>query len=663
MSLIQTSCPLDCPDGCSLEVEVEDERVVSIAGSHSNPLTAGFICSKVRNYEKRLRGKERLLTPAIRTGAKGSGEFRRASWDEALDTIAKELNRVRESAGPEAILPLSYGGSNGKLTEGGFDRRFFQRLGASKLDRTVCAAPTRAASLGLYGGMPGMSLEDFEQAKLIVVWGTNPSATGIHFVPIVQRAQAAGAKLVVVDTRKTPLAKRADIHLAPRPGTDLPLALAVIGWLFDNGLADEDFLEAHTTGWQELQAKASAWSTQAAAEVSGVSAEDIEAFARLYGETRPTALRCGYGFERNRNGGSAAAAVMALPAVAGHFGAPSSGFVLSTSAAWNLDLESAADAPSSDARTINQNLVGQALAADSPDAPVDFVFVYNHNPIATLPNQELVRSGFEREDLFTVVFDQVMTDTALFADVLLPATTFLEHEDLRTGYGAYALMRVEPVLAPIEEARSNGEVFCELARRLDLEHESDALTPKDLERRLLEGTDIGAQMDANQIAIPEIGAHPVQFVDIFPMTPDQKIQLHSKELDEAAPAGLYGYREDPATRKYPLALISPSLSGTVSSTFGELITKPVPLEMHSGDAEKRNLTDGQTVRVWNTFGEVVCPLSISSDLVPGTVSLPKGMWSHSSFNGNTSNALSPDTLSDLGEGACFNDARVQVEGA
>ncbi len=646
-----------------MEVEVENDRVISIAGTRLNPLTAGFICSKVRSFGDRLRGKERLLRPAIRTGKKGSGEFRDASWEEALSRIADEFVRVRKSSGAEAILPLSYGGSNGKLTEGGFDRRFFQRLGASQLARTVCAAPTRAAYTGLYSGLPGIALVDYELAKLIVVWGTNPSATGIHFVPIVQRAQAKGAKLVVVDPRKTPLAKRADLHLAPRPGTDLPLALAAIGWIFEQDRADREFLATHTTGAKELEEKARAWSLEAAAAVSGVPAEDIEAFARMYTETRPAALRCGYGFERNRNGGSAAAAVMALPAVAGHFGVPSGGFTLSTSSLWNLDVERAADAPESQARTINQNLVGQALSPESPAAPINLAFVYDHNPIATLPNQELVRAGFAREDLFTVVFDQVMTDTALFADVLLPATTFLEHEDLRPGYGSYALLRVSPAVSPVGESRSNAEVFCELSRRLDLEQETDARTPSELEARLLAETDFGAQLDSTGVAIPKLGDHPVQFVDAFPQTPDQKIHLHPAALDAEAPAGLYGYREDPGTAEFPLALISPSLPGTITSTFGELIKDPVPLEMHADDAATRGLSDGDTVRVWNGFGEVICPLKTSAELVSGTVSLPKGMWSHSSHNGNTSNALSPDTLSDLGRGACFNDARVQVERA
>ncbi|MFT5287792.1 MAG: anaerobic selenocysteine-containing dehydrogenase [Planctomycetota bacterium] len=661
MTQHQTSCPLDCPDGCSMEVDVEGDRVTSIRGTKVNPLTAGFICSKVRNFHKRLRSDERITEPGIRVGPKGSGEFRKASWDEALSHIVNEIKRVRDGSGAQAILPLSYGGSNGKLTEGGFDRRFFQRLGASKLDRKVCAAPTKAAFDGLYGGMPGIALDDYEHAKLIVVWGTNPSATGIHFVPIVKRAQAAGAKLIVIDTRRTPLAKRADLHLAPRPGTDLPLALAMIGWLFQNDKADLEFLEKHATGFRELEAKAAVWTLDKAAAECGVAASDIETFAQLYADTKPTALRCGYGFERNRNGGSAAAAVLALPAVAGHFGARASGFTLATSTIWNLDIEAAADVPDSDAPIINQNHVGRALNSNGVKSPIEMVFVYNHNPIATLPHQMLVRRGFEREDLFTVVHEQVMTDTALYADVILPATTFLEHEDLRAAYGSYSMLRITPVVSPVGESRDNASVFGELSRRLGLEKETDATTPRELEERFLKGTNFGEVLDSGRAVLPDEGDHPVQFGDIFPRTSDGKIQLHSDQLNAESKRGLYVYIEDPATDEYPLALISPSLAGTITSTCGELITEPVPLEMNPVDAAARGLNSGQTVRVHNNYGEVICPLKLTDDIAPGTVALPKGMWRHSSMNGNTSNALSPDTLSDLGAGACFNDARVQVD--
>ncbi len=347
------------------------------------------------------------------------------------------------------------------LTHEAVDARLFRRLGASRLLRTVCAAATGRAATGLYGKMPGVALTDYVHARLIVVWGTNPSATGIHLVPIVQEAQRRGAKLVVVDPRATPLAKQADLHLAVRPGGDLPVALAVMRYLFENGRADEAFLAAHATGADELRRRAAEWTFERAAEVSSVPAEQIEAFAQLYADSSPAVIRCGWGLERNRNGGSAIASVLALPAVGGKFGVRGGGYTLSNGGAWKVDDATAVGEPEPQTREVNMNHLGEALLTyDRP--PVDVLFVYNSNALATNPDQERVRAGLEREDLFTVVFDQVRTDTALYADVLLPATAFPEHHELARGYGALVIHRIEPVAEAPGEARPNYEVFADL---------------------------------------------------------------------------------------------------------------------------------------------------------------------------------------------------------
>jgi anaerobic selenocysteine-containing dehydrogenase len=667
MSVHPSACPLDCPDHCSLDVTVEAGRVVRVEPRDANPLTDGFICGKVRRIERHLYGADRLLSPGIRTGPRGSGQFRDVSWDEALDLIAKRFLAIRESRGAEAILPYYYGGSNGALTQDASDARFFRRLGASRITRTLCAAATGRAAMGLYGKMPGVAYPDYPKAKLIVVWGQNPSASSIHLVPILKRAMDGGSRLVVIDPRKTPLAKQAHVHLAVRPGADLPLALAVMRHLFTTGRADRDFLAAHTTGADELERRAAAWTFEKAAAVTGISAGDIEAFAESYATTRPAVIRCGWGLERNRNGGSAVAAVLALPAVAGHFKVHGGGYTMSNGAAWKLG--AAVTDAESPGRLLNMNDLGQILLDDGPGR-VDALFVYNANPLMTVPDQNRVREGLAREDLFTVVFDSMRTDTALWADVVLPATTFLEHTELSRGYGAYSLQVGTPVVAPAGESRPNYEVFGELTRRCGLSRPGDDDTAEGLVAAILAGTQEApaglatalAQKDAPP---PHFGRTPVQFVDVFPLTPDRKAHLCPADLDAEAPGGLYHWQEEPAEgRRYPLALISPALVTTISSTFAQLLPGPVPLDMHPDDAAARGLKAGDTIRVFNDLGEVVTTLRMTTDLRPGVVLLPKGLWARHTLNGATATALAPaQARTDLGQGACFNDARVEVEKA
>lgn len=658
-----SACPLDCPDACSLEVKVEHGRVVRIDGDRRNAFTQGFICAKVARLPEHLYGEDRLLHPMRRAGAKGEGRFESISWDEALDLVARRLAEARDRFGGESILPYSYGGSNGLLTQDTTDARLFRRLGSSRLLRTVCAMPSGRAAMGLYGKMPGVALPDYVEARLIVVWGVNPSNTGIHFVPYVQEALRRGARLVVVNPLRINLATQAHQHLAVRPGSDLALALAVHRWLFENGAADLAFLEAHTHGADELRRRAAPWTVERAAQVCGLPEEDIEAFARLYAASSPAVIRCGWGLERNRNGGSAVAAVLALPAVAGKFGVRGGGYTMSNSAAWKFAPERAIAEPEPPTRPVNMNKLGDALC-DYDAPPVKALFVYNNNALATSPNQAKIERGLGREDLFTVVFDQVMTDTARWADVLLPATAFTEHRELSRGYGAFVMHRIEPVSGAVGEARGNVEVFAELVRRLGLEKPADPLGPDALERELLaEQPDPEAAaraLDGGGVAIAGVGTSPVQFVDVFPRTPEGKVDLVSDELDREAPLGLYGYRDDPASEAYPLALVSPATNRTISSYLGQLRRGIVPLEMAPADAAARRIENGDRVRIWNDGGEVQTTVRVTSDVRPGTASLPKGLWMRHTLNGRTANVLAPDSLTDLGGGACFNDARVQV---
>ena len=659
MEIVDTACPLDCPDSCSLAVTVDAGKVLKIDGSTLNPPTAGYICAKVRSFGDRVYGEARLLQPAVRAGAKGSGKFAPVSWDEALGSIASHMIATRDRFGGEAILPFSYGGSNGLLTQDTLDAQLFRRFGTSRLARTVCAAPTGVAAQALYGKMPSVTYEDYPDAKLIVLWGVNPSASGIHIVPFVREAQKRGARLVVVDPRETPLARQADLHLAPRPGTDVAIALAIHRYLFEEGFAASDFLDQHARGADKLRERARPWTFTHAAEVSGVPEIVIQRFAEDYARTSPALVKCGWGVERNRNGGNAVMAILALPAVAGKFGVRGGGYSMSNSAAWNITRPWLGPEPTT--RIVNMNKLGRALT-ELDDPPVKMLFVYNCNPAATMPDQQRVIKGLEREDLFTVVFDQVMTDTAAYADVILPNTTFLEAYDFARGYGPLSLQLVRPVIDVVGDARSNPDVFGDLARRLDLLAPDEPDNELDMLLKIfqtLPGT-VGEQMQDMGRAQPPFGVRPVQFVDVMPRTPDQKVDLFPAALEAEAPAGLYTYLADPATEQYPLALISPSTSRTISSTLGELPRPAVSVVMHPEDAAARDLKDGDAIRVYNELGEVQCALSVAPTVRPGTVTLPKGLWRKSTRNGLTSNALVPDALTDLGGGACFNDARVEV---
>jgi anaerobic selenocysteine-containing dehydrogenase len=536
----------------------------------------------------------------------------------------------------------------------------WRRFGTSRLARTVCAAPTGAANLALYGKMPSVTYQDYPDAQLIILWGVNPSASGIHLIPYVRDAQKRGAKLVVVDPRSTALARSADVHLPVHVGTDVAVALAIHRYLFANGFADEVFLREHTRNADKLRERAEPWTIDAAAEVARIDAAALERVADLYAKSSPALVRCGWGLERNRNGGNAAMAILALPAVGGKFGVRGGGYSMSNSASWGID-RTWIGTPEPKTREVNMNHLGRALT-EYDDPPVDVLFVYNCNPAATVPDQTRVLKGLERNDLFTVVFDQVMTDTALYADVVLPATTFLEGYDFARAYGPIHLELGRPVIDTVGEARSNADVFGELCKRLGLlePHEPDG--ELDLMVQILDHlpATVGDSLRRGDPATPAFGRAPIQFVDVFPRTPDGKVDLFRADLDASAPLGLYRFQPDPATERYPLALISPASDRTISSTLGELPRPDVKLSMCRADAEARGLADGDLVRVYNDLGEVHCTLTVTPAVRAGVVSLPKGIWRRSTCNNTSGTALVPDTLTDLGGGACFNDARVQV---
>ena len=658
---VKTSCPLDCPDSCSVTATIEDGCITKLDGNHDHAVTRGFICAKVRHFTERMYGPDRLTRPGIRSGPKGSGQFSWVDWDEALDRIVTAMQQARDRWGAESVLPFCYGGSNGLLTQDTTDARLFRRFGASRLARTLCASTTGAVAQALYGKMPSVTYADYAHAKLIVIWGFNPSASGIHLVPYIKEARDQGARVIVIDPRSTQLARSADLHLAVRPGTDVVVALALHRYLFEGGLASHSFLDAHTTGAEQLRERAASWTIQRAADLAGISANDLRRFAAMYAESSPAVIRCGWGLERNRNGGSAAAAILALPAVAGKFGVRGGGYSLSNSGAWGFTRTwIGADEPPT--RVVNMNHLGRILT-EPQTPPVQVLFVYNCNPMATVPDQNRVRQGLLRDDLTTVVFDQVMTDSARYADIVLPATTFLESYDIARAYGPLSIQIVQPVIDAVGEARPNVQVFAELEARLGLAREGEPADDVEMMMKVLDDLppEIGEALKTHGQPVPSFGPAPVQFVDVFPRTPDGTVHLFPEDLDREAPEGLYRYQDDPATAQYPLTLISPASERTISSTLGELRSKPAVLKLHPDDARARGIEEGDSVRIFNALGEVRCVVDVGPVVCPGTASLSKGLWCRSTNNGSTANALAPDSLSDIGAGACFNDARVQVE--
>jgi len=655
-----SACPMDCPDTCSLEVEVENDRVKKISASPLNPTTGGFICSKVGNFTKRLYAADRILHPMIRRGSKGDAVFEKISWDEAAAVICEKFRKIRDEFGGEAILPFSYGGSNGLLAQETVDRAFFARLGASRLARTVCAAPTSAAHAGMYGKMPGVAFEDYVHARLIVIWGANAKASNIHLVPFLKEAKANGAKIAVVDPRLNFTSREYDLHLPVYPGTDLVIALAIINYCRENGMLNQKFIEEHCTHVETLLDAASQYSLQKAANIARVNASDIEKLARMYAEIDPAVIRVGWGLERNRNGGNAAAAILALPALMGKFGVKGAGFTLSNSAAAKVMTNKIVDSVPWDTREINMNLLGKALLEEK-NPPVMAMYVYNCNPLATMPNQAAVLKGLQREDLFTVVHEQIVTDTARYADLLLPCVTFLEQYEIKKSYGSYGLHYIAPVIPACGESKPNEEVFALLGRAMGW---SDSAFQDGTEQYMKRAVDairgLGRPVDLTELKSKRMlnfdfpGPLPVQFQTVFPWTNENKINLTPTTLGDRP----YEYISD--QNHYPLALISPATNKTISSTMGEYNLPELYVVMNPEDARARHLSEKMRVKVFNEWGEVHCVLRIQPQLRAGVALIPKGAWRKSSLNHLTANALAPDTLGTAG-GACFNDARVEIE--
>jgi anaerobic selenocysteine-containing dehydrogenase len=671
MSVIQrpSVCTFDCPDTCSLSVTVDDGRITKVRGSESVPFTAGVICNKVaRDMPAFVHGRQRILHPLRRTGPKGSASFEPVSWDAALDEIHARTAAVIGRWGPQAVTPLNYAGPHGMLAGDSMSSRFFYKLGATQLyRRSMCGGVRSEAWAGTYGAVPGGPPELAADAALNVVWGNNATVTNLHLVRRLRQAKRKGGRLIVVDPLRTKIAEQADLHLAPLPGTDVLLAWALATELDRMGAFDQAFIAQHVLGSDAFMAAARAWPATRAAAACGLREEQIMTCARWLAEADPLVFAPGNGLERGRNGGSSIRALIALPALLGKLGS-GSGIVLGASNAFpktTARLQRPDLAPDG-MRTINLLDMGRYLADDAIDPPLRAVFIYNHNPVIVHPDQNRMRRGLAREDLFTVGIDVAMTESMDYCDIVLPAATHFEYADLYPSYGHHWLQRAEPVIPPVGESLPNTEIFRRLAARFGFDDPAFHATDADLMDAAVDlgavrpsaiPTDSGFQMKGKD------GQPLVLFENVFPATPSGRIELRSESLAQrwGEAALMPTWRE--GTSDYPLMLISPASDRQISSTLGFADTKP-RLMMHPSDAAARGLTDDAVVKVWNERGEVILPLHVTDAVPPGVVASEKGAWLATSRTGQTISALvSADMRADLAEGACFNDTRVEVASA
>lgn len=682
-AVVRGACPHDCPDTCALLVTVENGRAVEVAGAPDHPTTRGTLCTKVARYLDRTYAKDRVLHPLRRIGPKGTGRFEPISWDQALDTIAARFKAIADSAdGPQAILPYSYAGTMGLVQSSSMDRRFFHRLGASLLDRTICATAGKEGYAATIGASIGTDVEQFENAKLVLIWGSNPVVSNLHLWSRAQEAKRRGAKLIAIDPYRSLTAEKCHRHLAPLPGTDAALALAMMHVLIAEDLLDRDYIERYTLGYEALRERVRDYAPARVAEITGLASEDIVALARDYGTTKPAAIRVNYGLQRHAGGAMAVRTIACLPALVGAWRDPAGGILLSSSGTYPVD-RNALERPDliwNQPRTINMSQIGDALAAADP--PVRAIFVYNANPVAVAPESAKVVTGFAREDLFCVVHDVFLTDTADYADIVLPATTQLEHFDVHLSYGHLYALANNPAIQPVGEAKPNTEVFRLLGDRMGFSEACFAESDEEIASRAF----LTEHPRARSLDWETLKRQGWQRLDVptpfapfaqggFP-TPSGKCEFYSETLERHGLDPLPCYippresaRSNPGlARRYPLALISPPARHALNSTFANLPLfleheRTPSLEIHPDDAAARGIARGDRVRVRNDRGELALTAHVTERARPGVVVALSVWWRKLSPDGGNANALTGQALTDLGRAATFYDCLVEVERA
>ena len=674
-TVVRAACPHDCPDTCAMLVTVENGRATKIQGDPDHPPTHGALCKKVANYLDRTYHPKRLQTPLKRVGAKGLGRFEPISWDEALATIAAKLTAIA-AHDPQAILPYSYAGTMGFVQGEGMAMRFFHKLGASLLDRTVCSTAGKTGLMYTLGGAVGMDVERYAESKLILIWGSNSITSNLHFWTFAQAAKRAGAKLVCIDPLLTDTAAKCHQHIALKPGSDAALALAMAHVLIQNDLLDHDYIAQHTLGFAQLKARAAEYPPERAAQICGIEAQVIVDLALEYGRTardqQPVAIRLNYGMQRTHGGGSATRAVASLPALVGAWKHPAGGLLLSMSDM--IPTKASLTRPDllpnwpTLPRTINMTTIGDALTQDSS---IKAVIVYNSNPLAIAPDSTKVIEGFAREDLFTVVLEHFQTDTADYADIVLPATTQLEHFDLHKTYGHWYVLANEQAIAPLGQAKSNSEIFRLLAKQMGMtdtplqaSDEDIANDAMDWSHKKLAGHNLQSLRQAGWLRM-DIADAP--FANGGFPTPSGKCEFYSERLKAlgADPLPNYIARSEEPTAQYPLSCISPPARNFMNSTFGnieKLHGKDAQPEclIHPSDALARGIIHGELVTVFNDRGRFVAQADVSDRTRKGVISA-WGIWWHKlAPGGRNVNAVTSQALTDMGRGPTFYDCAVEV---
>ncbi|MDX6269361.1 MAG: hypothetical protein QOD28_584 [Acidobacteriota bacterium] len=684
--IVRAACPHDCPDTCAMLVTVEGGRAVRVAGDPAHPFTRGTLCTKVANYEQRTHSPDRIQTPLRRVSAKGAtGEarFERISWDDALDEISARFRALAASAeGAETIMPYSYCGTMGFVQSESMDRRFFHRLGASLLDRTICASAGAAGYDATNGARIGTDPERFADARLIILWGTNTITSNVHLWPFILEAKHKGARVIAIDPRRTRTADQCDEHIALLPGTDAALALSLMHVIFAEGLQDQDYLDRYAVGADELKQSAREYTPARVAEICGIEAETIVRLAREYATTRPAVIRLNYGMQRHAGGGMAVRTVVCLPAVTGAWRDAAGGALLSSSSAFPVNhdaLERPDLLPSPAPRTLNMSQLGDALTKVS-DPPVRALYVYNSNPAAVAPDQAKVLAGLRRDDLFTVVHEQFMTDTCDFADIILPATTQLEHFDLHKAYGHLYLTVNERSIEPLHESKPNTEVFRLLAARLGFEEECFKDSDEEIARQAidvahpaLEGITLELLRERGWMRLNVPETYAPFAAGNFP-TPSGKCELLNARLElqglpavpEFIPPRESRQSAPELARRFPLALISPAAHAFLNSSFANLPKhlrqERCPfVEINPEDAALRRISDGDRVRVSNERGSCELTAVVTTRARPGVAVSPSVWWNKLSPGNTNINQLTSQTVTDMGGGATFYDALVEIE--
>lgn len=683
--IVRGACPHDCPDTCATLVTVENGRAVRIAGDPDHPFTQGFLCAKVNRYVERTYHEDRLTTPLRRVGPKGSGRFAPIGWDDALDEIATKLTAIaRSTDGPQAILPYSYAGTMGMVQGESMDRRFFHLLGASKLDRTICSMAGTVGMRMTVGANVGADSEGVPESDLVLLWGTNTLTANPHLWPFVLKAKERGAPIICIDPIRTRTAMQCDEWIPIRPGTDGALALGMMHVLFARGLQDRDFLERYTLGHEELCARAAEWTPARTAAVTGLPEETIVSLGERYGRAKAAFIRVNYGLQRHGGGGMAVRNIACLPAITGHWRRPGGGVQLSTSANFQFD-RAAISRPdlSPPVRTINMIRLGDALTL--PDAgvggpPVKALVVYNSNPAAVAPERNTVLRGLAREDLFTVVLEHFQTDTADWADIVLPATTQLEHWDVHLAYGHHYVSLNRPSIAPIGEAKPNSEIFRLIAARMGMTHE--ALRDDDLtiirqalasQSPKLRGVSLDELLERGWMRL-NVPTPYLPYADgAFP-TPSGKCEFRSARMAELGFDPLPDYiapyesvERDPAlVKRFPLTLISSPAHTFLNSTFVNVTSlrrqaREPEVLLHPADAARRGIVAGAAVTVRNDRGAFLAKARVEPSIREGVAWAPSIWWGKLAGDGANANQTTSQRVTDLGDGPVFYDNQVEIE--